>query len=807
MISQLRNEEKEYIDKILSNGLDEIKDVPSFDMNTISNLTNPIQNNDYLSYSNSSIHNNNLKNTNLNQLNFDYESNQENKNINLNNSQKIQKIVFPQLSLNENNRHFIINKYQNNFKENRDINMNIFDIENQVSPKTPTLNINNLCIDEKKNLIPKEIHDFEKNGINSNIINNKNKINENENKPVNYYFNNEKQNNINENFNNEDNEEYYFNYNNNNALNQNFLQKNENEKKDSSSFLIVPLDIPNNRQIIERALLNNQINLNNLNKQISGDNFANSLNDNINKKEVDLSVSTKKLINKYMDLQLSNNDNNYNNKINNINNKSIQNINENLDFVEKDMNNSLILGKNLNNNNKQKNSLNNSKVLKINDLSDIKINRNETEQQDKIDNKNKYYDIISDENIDEKPAKNKDLINKTKKNNLNKKYKPKSSALKKLIDKLKQEDNLDEDNDKQDFIIDEKKYKIKKGTKEENINKISNTSYNTSIQISQINDSELFTLGNSNITSSSEKSKFSKNSNKNANNINLNLPKQKKSKYRNSSIEKINISINNYPDTETNNTNTKKYKKEEKYLKINNSNEKYNKLKKEMYSIQTQIKNIFKRINMEDKNIKKNKNNTIKKTYSAQSIISNSKKRKFFPLSSTSSISSLNLDNISFTKKKKTRPYSVNSRNKSNKKNIKNNEDNKYKIKYKELKEKFELQKEKMKSEKQNIISLRQKIKIIENKFEKYPELIEYNNTLNEQNKILVNNINYSEEVRKKQMILIEALKNEINYIKNGNKDINLNKRNNEENNILYNEGDEKQKFDLYNENNENENI
>ena len=223
MISQLRNEEKEYIDKILSNGLDEIKDVPSFDMSTISNLTNPIQNNDYLSYSNSSIHNNNLKNTNLNQLNFDYESNQENKNINLNNSQKIQKIVFPQLSLNENNRHFIINKYQNNFKENRDINMNIFDIENQVSPKTPTLNINNLCEDEKKNLIPKEINDFEKNGINSNIINNKNKINENENKPVNYYFNNEKQNNINENFNNEDNEEYYFNYNNNNTLNQNFL--------------------------------------------------------------------------------------------------------------------------------------------------------------------------------------------------------------------------------------------------------------------------------------------------------------------------------------------------------------------------------------------------------------------------------------------------------------------------------------------------------------------------------------------------------------------------------------------------------
>ena len=44
-----------------------------------------------------------------------------------------------------------------------------------------------------------------------------------------------------------------------------------------------------------------------------------------------------------------------------------------------------------------------------------------------------------------------------------------------------------------------------------------------------------------------------------------------------------------------------------------------------------------------------------------------------------------------------------------------------------------------MKSEKQNILSLQQKIKILEKKHEKYPELVEYNNTLNEQNIMLKN--------------------------------------------------------------------
>ena len=218
-----------------------------------------------------------------------------------------------------------------------------------------------------------------------------------------------------------------------------------------------------------------------------------------------------------------------------------------------------------------------------------------------------------------------------------------------------------------------------------------------------------------------------------------------------------------------------------------------------MNSIQYQIKNIFKRI---DIGINTKKNNIIKKTYSAKSIRTNSKKRKFYPLSS---ISSLEFENISVIKAKKERPYSVNNRNIDiNKKNKKYKEENNYRKKYKELKEKFELQKEKMKSEKQNIISLRQKIKIIDKKYEKYPELVKYNKTLSEQNKILMYNLNNSDEARKKQSLLIEALKNEINLIKN-KKDENLDIKENEIN-TFDTEIEIKKKVNLNNEDIKNEN-
>jgi hypothetical protein len=102
MLTQLREEEQQYIDDILSNGLEEIMDIPSFEASTISNVTIPIQNNDYLTYSNSSGNNNNLRecshNLNNVHLNFDYGANSINNtsqdNINLNLSKTSKKIEF-----------------------------------------------------------------------------------------------------------------------------------------------------------------------------------------------------------------------------------------------------------------------------------------------------------------------------------------------------------------------------------------------------------------------------------------------------------------------------------------------------------------------------------------------------------------------------------------------------------------------------------------------------------------------------------------------------------------------------------------
>ena len=61
---------------------------------------------------------------------------------------------------------------------------------------------------------------------------------------------------------------------------------------------------------------------------------------------------------------------------------------------------------------------------------------------------------------------------------------------------------------------------------------------------------------------------------------------------------------------------------------------------------------------------------------------------------------------------------------------------------------------------------LQQKIKMLQKKFEKYPELVEFNKTLNEQNFILIKNLNFPDDVRKKQAKLIEVLQNQIKKIK-----------------------------------------
>ena len=319
-----------------------------------------------------------------------------------------------------------------------------------------------------------------------------------------------------------------------------------------------------------------------------------------------------------------------------------------------------------------------------------------------------------------------------------------------------------------------------------------------------MNDSELFTLGNSNITYSTLKTKNSIKKSKNRTKIDdensfFQIKKHKKNK---NSVEHNKYNIINYPQTEIRcqKVKEKNYKNTDKIL---NSKENYNKLKKEMNSIQDQINIISHRIEVGSSS---KRNISIKKTYSAKSIRTNSKKRFFFPSSSTSS---LNIEYNVYSKKKN-RPCS-DSRNILNYNNKKKKfkiikEDNDYKLKYKELREKFESQREKMKSEKQNIISLQQKIKIIDKKLEKYPELVECNKTLNEQNKTLEDNLNISDQIRKKQSILIEALQNEIKMIKNkinGNYlDTNSNNDNDNDKEInnYYIDTNEEQINSLYNE-------
>ena len=820
MLTQLREEEQQYIDDILSNGLEEIMDIPSFEASTISNVTMPIKNNDYLTYSVSSGNNNNLiegsHNLNNVHLNFDYGtnnmSNTSQDNMYLNLSKNSKKIEF-------NNDHINNNPFDNKQK---------IEVNSVIIPETPTLNFYN-CESRKNEVFLNNITNNEKFDKYKSIQDDKYKISELYNNDIKNDLNNStlsNEHNIinNEKYNIKDEKQKYstFNFKNINLnLNEDLPLKIEDEKV-NDSFLVLPMNIPNNREIIQSALLNNQKNLNKLNKQISGETLVNSTNNN-NKNDVDiyeLSISTKKLIDKYIDLKIStyskkdtitNNSNNTKNEKNELNQILENNKKDNNNLKESQSNlllnenssindmTSSLLGKNsknsfsINSNLEQNNTsdINNSEILKVNELSEV----------NHINNKNK-----KDFTIIEQPIKN---VNFDKCQNLNddkdkkkkeKKYKPRSSALKKLINKLKKEEELYDNNCVDSYKFTKKSTNYDTGKRNINSN---NNNNNSSINSFQINESELFTLGNSNIslsTLNSKKPKKNKVKEKEKEKYNIDssitFRKNKKYKKSNSSVE-FKYDNKFYPRTGIT-TAKSKDRNLKKYEKILSSKERYDILKEEMNSIQAQIKNISERINLGNSS---KRDKYLKKTYSAKLIKMNSKNNKYLNLSS---ISSLHLDEASYTKKKKSRPLSVNcsyDSNKSGQKTKKGKEEKIYKNKYKELREKFDLQREKMKSEKQNILSLQQKIKILEKKHEKYPELVEYNNTLNEQNIMLKNNLNILDNVRKKQSLLIEALKNEIYEIKNNrnflNKKENYNDNDNENDN--YN--------DSNNFNNESEEI
>ena len=544
MSIQLRKEQNDYIDKILTKGLDEIKNIPYYDISTISNKSNTINNNDS---------------------------------------------------------------------------------KNKLNLKIPTKN------------------DFDIDIYNM-IRNNKGYLNEEEKKEIfSNSMNNKKFNNISNKFSFEIKKNF------NNKIRQKTLNNLE-ENKENNSNLIISCNIPNNKEIIENALYNNQKNLNKINKQITGNTLSSSQNDNnYNKKEINISSSTRNLIDKYIDI------------------KSIT-YSKNDSFFN-DLKNSLLQ-------NSENNEINND-IMNIHDLSCI--NR-------KQDTKNNRY----------------------------KKYNPKSSALKQLIEKLKKDDEYEE-------------------TINKNNNNDSNKS-NYSIQVSSFADSGLFTLGNSNINSSSEKTKIKKT--ENFKNDNKNLKKEYKSELYN-----------------TNKLKTKNVRTFDKIMDSNNN--KYNKIDSEIDLIRDRIKKISSHLNLNDST---KMDSLIYKNNSMKSLLKSNYKIKnlYFPISSV-----LSMGNLSHIKNNKI----VKSKSVVNIKIKK--EEKIYMIKYKELREKFENQREKMKKEKENVIFLKQKIKLFNKKFEKYSELVEFNKTLNEQNIILINNLKYSDDVRKKQANLIEVLQNQIKKIKN----------------------------------------
>ena len=544
MSIQLRKEQNDYIDKILTKGLDEIKNIPYYDISTISNKSNTINNNDS---------------------------------------------------------------------------------KNKLNLKIPTKN------------------DFDIDIYNM-IGNNKGYLNEEEKKETfSNSMNNKKFNNISNKFSFEIKKNF------NNKIRQKTLNNLE-ENKENNSNLIISCNIPNNKEIIENALYNNQKNLNKINKQITGNTLSSSQNDNkYNKKEINISSSTRNLIDKYIDI------------------KSIT-YSKNDSFFN-DLKNSLLQ-------NSDNNEINND-IMNIHDLSCI--NR-------KQDTKNYRY----------------------------KKYNPKSSALKQLIEKLKKDDEYEE-------------------TINKNNNNDSNKS-NYSIQVSSFADSGLFTLGNSNINSSSEKTKIKKT--ENFKNDNKNLKKEYKSELYN-----------------TNKLKTKNVRTFDKIMDSNNN--KYNKIDSEIDLIRDRIKKISSHLNLNDST---KMDSLIYKNNSMKSLLKSNYKIKnlYFPISSVLSMG--NLSHIKNNKILKSKSVI----------NIKIKKEEKiYMIKYKELREKFEAQREKMKKEKENVIFLKQKIKLFSKKFEKYSELVEFNKTLNEQNIILINNLKYSDDVRKKQANLIEVLQNQIKKIKN----------------------------------------
>ena len=610
----------------------------------------------------------------------------------------------------------------------------------------------------------------------------------------------------------------------NNSLSKNNLNgsnsiDNKKDREDTNkSNSSVSLHLSSSINERENILMNNEENENSKNNdnikniyknnitRFSDENILNIINSTVgssNKKtEVDLSNSTQKLIDKYINIDI------------NTHHKEVKNIKTSLNnnIMKIEDNNPLSPSfVNLNNNisnidNVQKPNIHNEEELLNGENSLIKINNLLIDNNDK--EKLSLMDLSEKENINHQYKKSETNINlnenndyKNQKNKIgNNKYNPKSVALKKLIDKIKKDENLDffdgleksgENNRKHDIEQNEEK----------------------------TNNSGLFTLGNAtspnlNIFKNDIKNNLIKNKNldKGINNLktdgDLKLVIQK--------IKHLEKSINNLNDSNSN------YDVE--YDEIKKNNEKINIMKNEINSIQNKLKSIKMKLEQQsyslnqeqnkyqirtfkpsNKTKSKNKNKLRKissKKYLSidDSLFDKHKKRNYSSQKKNYSFKNSIYSNLSLKNQKNRKKYKYLSAKKDFRLSLRSNTSNKsskslrsnshrdnrgntsykkerrekidYKTKYEELREKFELQREKMKSEKQNILSLQQKIKILNTKKDSYPKLYEYNKNLKEQNVELKNNLKDSEKIRHEQEKLIQSLTKEIKILKGG---INLN--------------------------------
>ena len=418
------------------------------------------------------------------------------------------------------------------------------------------------------------------------------------------------------------------------------LSKGLDEIKNVPSY---DLSIISNNSNIKQNDIDNKNKLNLIIPTINDFNISNNINKGNNNKNIFLNKNIEEEKNEIFNHSLNINQNGKE-----IIDKAIKDNHKNINKLNKYITGHTLSSSNSNYNNK-KGDLSSSTRNLIDKYLDMKSSIN-SKISSKLDKNDSLFKELQD-----------NLFGKSYNNKINKefkKYNPKSSALKILIEKLKKENEYEEAKNN-----------------------------NSSIQISSFCDSGLFTLGNSNETS-----------------LNIDAFKYSKEKKKNKNIRT--------------------------FENIMNSSSNFNKTNSEIDIFRNRINRISKNNNIKIVPY-------IKKNYSVKSL------------------------NISMIKNKKRKSKSMKSINKYILK-----EENEYLIKYKQLRKKFDIQREKMKQEKENVILLQQKIKFFQKKLEKYSELLDFNKTLNKQNYILLNNINFSDDVRQKQAKLIVLLQNQIKKLK-----------------------------------------